>query len=303
MKGPAEFTVVVSDAGRNARDLLIEASKLSSSQVSTAMTSGAVWLKTKHGIRRIRRKSATLSVGDEIYLNYDEAVLTQTTAPAELIRDGGRWSVWKKPFGMRSQGSKWGDHTTLGRYAETNLEPLRESFIVHRLDLAAQGLMMLAHDKKAAANIAGQFAARTVGKRYHAIVHGKFSGQADARQYTGEIDGKAAETKAVRLRFDPETSRSVLLVSISTGRKHQIRRHLSEAGFPIVGDRMYGKDKSVSDFNLQRDRDYSRPKLKSDTDFSSDTDLSLRLFASRLTFNDPDTGERIKCECIPQEWL
>ena len=276
MKGPAEFTVVVSDASRNARELLVEASGLSSGKISTAMVSGAVWLKTQHGTRRIRRKSAALSVGDDIYLNYDEAVLTQTTAPAELVKDGGRWSVWKKPFGMRSQGSKWGDHTTLGRYAETHLKPQRESFIVHRLDMAAQGLMMLAHDKKAAANIAGQFAARTVGKRYHAIVHGKFPGQADTRQYTGDIDGKAAETQATRLGFDPDSNRSVLLVSISTGRKHQIRRHLSDAGFPIVGDRMYGKGDDSED---------------------------LCLIASRLTFDDPDTGERIKCECIPQEWL
>ena len=92
----------------------------------------------------------------------------------------------------------------------------------------------------------------------------------------GEIDGKAAQTEASRLRFDPETNRSVLQVSILTGRKHQIRRHLADAGFPIVGDRLYGNEGDIED---------------------------LCLIASRLTFDDPDTGERIKCECIPQEWL
>ena len=276
MSDPAEFTAVVTDTTRDARDLLIEASGLTATRVSAAMASGAAWLKTEHGFRRIRRRSAKLSEGDELFLNYDESVLSQTSAPAELIKDGGRWSVWIKPSGMRAQGSKWGDHTTLGRYAENHLEPQRESFIVHRLDLAASGLMMLAHDKKAAAHLSGQFAARTVGKRYHAIVHGKFPGQTEPQQYSGEIDGKAAQTEASRLNFDPETNRSVLQVSIVTGRKHQIRRHLADAGFPIVGDRLYGREGDAED---------------------------LCLIASRLTFYDPDTGERIKCECIPQEWL
>ena len=276
MKSPVEFKVVVSDTTRDARDLLVEASALPANRVSDAMASGAVWLRTRHGIRRLRRRSATLSEGDELFLNYDEAVLAQTTAAAKLIKDGGRWSIWRKPPGMRSQGSRWGDHTTLGRYAETHMKPQRESFLVHRLDLAASGLMLLAHDKKAAANLSGQFAARTVGKRYHAIVHGKFPGSQNPQEYIDSIDGKAAETRASRISYDPGSKRSVLLVAITTGRKHQIRRHLADAGYPIVGDRLYG--------------------TKDDTE-------DLCLTASYLAFDDPDSGIRTKFECIPEEWL
>ncbi len=273
---PTEYTVVVTDTTRDARELLVEASGLTAGRISAAMAAGAVWLRTRHGIRRLRRRSAKLSEGDQLFLNYDESVLAQTTAPAELINDGRQWSVWNKPFGMRAQGSKWGDHTTLGRYAELHLEPQRESFTVHRLDRAARGLMLLAHDKKTSANLSGQFADRTVGKRYHAIVHGKFPTQPDTQRYLGEINGKTAETEASRIRFDPDTKRSTLLVSIKTGRKHQIRRHLADAGFPIVGDRLYGQEGDTQD---------------------------LCLIASRLTFTDPLTGTRVKCECIPQEWL
>ena len=273
---PTEYTVIVTDTTRDARDLLTEASGLSASRVSAAMAAGAVWLRTQHGIRRLRRRSAKLSEGDQLFLNYNESVLAQTTAAAELVNDGGQWSVWNKPFGMRAQGSKWGDHTTLGRYAELHLDPQRESFIVHRIDLAARGLMLLAHDKKTAANLSGQFADRTVGKRYHAIVHGKFPTQPGTQRYLGDINGKTAETEASRIRFDPDSGRSVLLVSIKTGRKHQIRRHLADAGFPIVGDRLYGQDGDSED---------------------------LCLIASRLTFADPLTGTRVKCECIPQKWL
>ena len=138
MSKPIEYRVVVASRGRDARDLLVEESGLSASRISDAMTAGAVWLRNAHGVRRIRRRSAAITEGDELFLNYDESVLAQSAADAELIRDAGRWSAWFKPAGMRSQGSRWGDHTTLGRFAEHNLVPQRESFIVHRLDLAAK---------------------------------------------------------------------------------------------------------------------------------------------------------------------
>lgn len=276
MSIPTEYKIVVADGARDARDLLAEESGLSARRVSDAMSAGAVWLRNAHGIRRIRRRSASIVKGDELFLNYDEAVLAQTTADAELIRDAGRWSAWFKPAGMRSQGSRWGDHTTLGRFAEQNLEPQRDSFIVHRLDLAAMGVMLLAHDKKAAASLSTQFADRSIIKRYHAIVHGKFPGGSEPREFSDDIDGKSALSHAVRLRFDPARNQSVLLVSIETGRKHQIRIHLANAGFPIVGDRLHGH---------------------------SDTDRELCLCASYLSFSDPESGARVKIERSPDDWL
>lgn len=273
---PSEYKVIVTDPTIDARELLVQESGLSARRVSDAMAAGAVWLRNTHGMRRLRRRSASLSEGDELILNYDAAVLAQTTLAARLIRDGGRWSVWNKPVGMRAQGSRWGDHTTLGRYAETYFEPQRASFIVHRLDLAARGLMLLAHDKKAAASLSGQFAARSVSKRYHAIVGGKFPGPSNPQVYTGSIDGKSAETRAARLHFDADNNRSVLLLSIKTGRKHQIRRHLAAAGYPIVGDRLHG---------------------------NGDDSEDLCLIASYLAFDDPASGRRVKVECIPEEWL
>lgn len=273
---PSEYKVTVTGPGTDARELLVLESGLSARRVSDAMAAGAVWLRNAHGMRRLRRRSASLSAGDELILNYDAAVLAQTVLPARLTRDGARWSVWFKPAGMRAQGSRWGDHTTLGRFAETYFEPQRASFIVHRLDLAASGLMLLAHDKKAAASLSGQFAARTVDKRYHAIVRCKYPGPSTLQVYTDPIDGKPAETRVTRIRFDPDNNRSVLLVRIKTGRKHQIRRHLAAAGYPIVGDRLHGNGDDAED---------------------------LCLIASYLAFDDPATGRRIKVERIPDEWL
>ena len=56
-----------------------------------------------------------------------------------------------------------------------------------------------------------------------------------------DIDGRTAVSHATKLEYDEKQNRSLLDVYIESGRKHQIRRHLSEAGYPVVGDRLYGK--------------------------------------------------------------
>lgn len=279
MAEAAEYHLVVDDSGRDAVALLREASGLSRRVIEQAMHAGAVWLNHTHGVRRLRRRSARLAAGDELHLYFNESVLAQRPPPATLVHDGGRWSLWAKPSGMRAQGSKWGDHTTLGRWAESNLQPPRESFIVHRLDLAASGLMLLAHDRRTAAALSAQFAARTIGKRYHAIVHGKFSSSDNGQSFDQPIDGKQAQSHAQRLAYDPEAEMSLLLVNIRTGRKHQIRRHLSDAGFPIVGDRLH--------HGLREEVD-PQP---------------LRLAAVYLEFDAPhDPDQRLSFSWTPQDW-
>lgn len=275
----AEFHVVVDDSGRDAVALLREASGLSRRVVELAMHCGAVWLKHAHGVRRVRRRSSRLSPGDELHLYYNASVLAQEPPPAQLVHDGGRWTLWVKPSGMRSQGSKWGDHTTLGRWAETRLSPRRESFIVHRLDLAASGLMLLAHDRRTAASLSAQFAARTVVKHYHALVHGKFPSGEKGVYCDQPIDGREAHTHAQRLAYDPVAGMSRLLVKTRTGRKHQVRRHLSDKGFPIVGDRLHRGQRQETD---------PQP---------------LRLAAVFLAFNAPeDPHRRLEFEWLPEDW-
>jgi tRNA pseudouridine32 synthase/23S rRNA pseudouridine746 synthase len=55
-----------------------------------------------------------------------------------------------------------------------------------------------------------------------------------------DIDCKDAKTVINSIDYCPVLNRTLLDVKIETGRKHQIRRHLSEAGFPVVGDSLYG---------------------------------------------------------------
>ncbi|MEM9057002.1 MAG: RNA pseudouridine synthase [Pseudomonadota bacterium] len=271
--------MVVGDDGRDALALLRAASGLPRRAVEHAMHSGAVWLHHRHGVRRLRRRSAQLAAGDELHLYYNAQVLGETPPAATLVHDGGRWSLWIKPAGMRAQGSKWGDHTTLGRWAETHLEPRRDALIVHRLDLATCGLMLLAHDRRAAAALSSQFAARSVVKRYRALVHGKFPSSWQGLALDSALDGKAASSHATRLNYCPDSKLSLVDVRTRTGRKHQVRRHLAQAGFPIVGDTLHGDARAAAAAS------------------------PLRLAAVYLAFSAPgEEGERREFQWLPEDW-
>ena len=255
-----EWHQSVGDPAVTAVEVLAEVSGLSRQAIREAMDKGAVWLErgSQGGrggqasrVRRIRRRNARLSVGDQLHLYHDPEVLAEQPLPATLIADLGRYSVWDKPAGMRSQGSRWGDHTTLMRWAEKRLMPQRPAFTVHRLDRAASGLMLVAHDKKMAAALSGRFRERRIDKRYRVEVHGCFPADDGGLAFDADIDGRSAASRARRLSYDVGRGRSVLDVSIDTGRKHQIRRHLAGAGYPVVGDRLYGPTGATEDLRLR----------------------------------------------------
>jgi len=166
------------------------------------------------------------------------------------VADKGEYSVWHKPRGMRSQGSKWGDHCTIQRWAETHLQPERTSYTVHRLDLATNGLILVAHSKTMAAKFGELFRQRRIEKRYRAIAHGDLSKLPEATRFDSPIDDKAAVSEITFLQQDAGQQSSLLDINLLTGRKHQIRRHLAEAGHPIVGDVLYGSTDSDSELQL-----------------------------------------------------
>ncbi|MDG1292622.1 MAG: RNA pseudouridine synthase [Pseudomonadales bacterium] len=243
--------------------------------------------------RRLRRIKSKLKLGDQLTLNYDQAVLAGGCADAVLVADEGSYSVWYKPAGMLCQGSRWGDHTTLYRWAEKHLVPERTAFIVHRIDRMASGLVVLAHSKKAAVDIANQFASRKVEKSYRVIVAGD---PALTLPHTidTDIDGKPARTtineKRILQELDSPLANmsdlvSELSVSIETGKKHQIRRHLASLGYPILGDRLYGGDASgLTQLNID-----SEAISDSGNDNYKDNDIDLQLVAVKIAFTAPGT--------------
>ncbi len=244
-----EAHIDIRQGGIKAIDWLAEHCDLSRAELKRAMHQGAVWL-TRGATKRLRRGSKSLRYGDQLHLYYDPQILAEQPQGAELMVDEGCYSVWYKPFGMLCQGSKFGDHCTLYRWAETHLEPERTAFIVHRLDRATEGLILLAHDKRTAAGLAAQFENRQVEKRYRALVRGRLA--LDNQLIDEPLNGKPARSRMTTLAMDDSRDCSLVEVVLETGRKHQIRQHLAGLGHPILGDRLYGSGGSDGvDLQLQ----------------------------------------------------
>lgn len=240
----ATLTLSADDCHRKPSQLLAEHTGLSQAVLKDAMQKGAVWLIRGKQRKRLRRASAALRQGDVLQLNYSADILSQIVPEPELIHDAGQYSVWFKPYGLACQGSRWGDYASINRWIEVNFaalsgQPARPAFLVHRLDRATTGLILIAHSKSTARQFGELFKVGGVDKRYRAIVHGDCSHFPAALDVTAPVEGRASHS--VFSCLQTHEGRSLLEVKLLTGRKHQIRQHLSGLGFPIVGDRLYGR--------------------------------------------------------------
>jgi tRNA pseudouridine32 synthase/23S rRNA pseudouridine746 synthase len=229
---------------------------LSKAQLKQAISKGALWLTRGKHTQRLRRLKRLMQQGDELHFYYNEAVLTSEVAEAILISDESSYSVWYKPFGMLSQGSKWSDHCTIARFAQQYFPSERAVFIVHRLDKAATGLILIAHSKKAAQALSAMFENRTTNdnsleKHYQIIVHGNHSVNEQPQVITSDVDSKSARSTFRCLTYDKTKDQSLIKVKIDSGRKHQIRVHAASVGLPIVGDRLHGIADNNEALNLQ----------------------------------------------------
>ncbi len=268
-----ELHVCITNTSESPISVLATASHLSKQNIKQAMQNGSVWLTHNGNTRRLRRAKHSLQSGDELHIYYDLAIQSTVPPMPLMIADEGSYSVWYKPQGMYSQGTKWGDHCTVGRWVERHLD--RTTFTVHRLDRAATGLILLAHKKSSAAKLSALFAKRKINKRYRARVRGQFP--AERQLFDQAIEGREARSHAQLVNYMADLNCSLIEVEIETGRKHQIRRHLSNAGYPIIGDRLYGS--SLGDCNEEP----CTPEKEHGQE-------DLQLLAYQLCFTDPLSG-------------
>ncbi len=260
-----EQNIIIKQKSKVAIDTIANELPLSKQVIKLAMEKGCVWLKRGKKTNRIRRVKKSLSIGDEIFIYYNEKILSTKPDAPELLLDKKDYSIWFKPSGVFSQGSKWGDHCSLIRLVEKQLS--RSCFLVHRLDRATSGVMIMAHNKDMARDLSKMFADRQIKKTYLGIVKGVFP--KETITIKKPIDGKPAVSHVSLLQF--EQSRSLVEINIETGRKHQIRKHLSGFDYPIIGDRLYG------------DADKGYPE-------------DLQLQATNLKFNCPINKQTIEIE-------
>lgn len=123
--------------------------------------------------------------------------------------------------------------------------------IVHRLDRGTSGLLVVAKNDLAHRHLARQFAARQVEKRYLVVVYGSPPKTLRIETPIGRDprDRKKISSRSRRPRkalteahrLEALRHSALLSVRILTGRTHQIRVHLSESGFPVVGDKEYAR--------------------------------------------------------------
>lgn len=228
-------------ADETAAAALARVSQLPKARIKDAMNKGAAWLTRGKDEKRLRRSTAVLRSGDVLTLYYDADILARSAPAPTLVADERDYSVWDKPAGLLAQGTREGDHCALLRLAEQQLN--REVFLVHRLDREASGLMLIAHTRKAAAALSALFATQDADaklrKQYAVEVRGETPEQGE---FNNPLDGKTALTRYTRSAFDAARNTSRVQVDLITGRKHQIRRHFADAGFPVLGDPQYGRD-------------------------------------------------------------
>jgi 23S rRNA pseudouridine1911/1915/1917 synthase len=168
--------------------------------------------------------------------------------------------------------------------------------IVHRLDRGTSGLMVVAKNDRAHAELARQFHDREVEKEYVALVWGVVHAgrridlpigrdPADRKKMSARARrARSAATRVTAALHMPGVS--LIHVAIATGRTHQIRVHLSEIGHPIVGDAVYGGLRRRVPGDL-------RPLLALDRPF---------LHAGRLMFHHPADGRKMEFEApLPRD--
>lgn len=172
--------------------------------------------------------------------------------------------------------------------------------LIHRLDQPVSGILVFAKTKQAAASLSRQITDGRFHKYYYAVIYGKPVKEEGRLQDYLHKDGKTNMSMVVKKEF-PEAKKaelsyrlvktlmvlekrqeaSLMEVELFTGRHHQIRVQMANAGMPLLGDNKYG---------TETDREFSR-------------EIGCRnvaLCAYKLKFIHPETGKELCFEKLPE---
>lgn len=207
----------------------------------------------------------------------DPAVVL-STASIPLVYEDQNWLVVDKPVGVAAvPGPSQQTDTVLNRVTGLLVRqdaPDQRPHLITRLDRDTAGLMLIAKHRVASSLISRQVETHTMVKEYRALVAGNFT--VDHGEINAPLARVAGQARRV-VRADGQPARTeywveqqgtgwtLLRLRLHTGRTHQIRVHLSSQGHPLLGDALYGGPTERFDHQL--------------------------LYASRLIFTDPFTGE------------
>ncbi len=247
------------------------------------------------------KASYKIQENDKIIVEEDKPKETNLKAqniPIEIIYEDKDIIVVNKPKGMVVHPANGNPDGTLVNavmaICKDSLSGIGGEIrpgIVHRIDKDTSGILIVAKNDKAHINLSEQIKNHQVKKTYIAIVRGIVKeneatinmpigrSTRDRKKMAVVKNGKEAITHFKVLERDFEHNITLLEVTIETGRTHQIRVHLSQIGYPIIGDAVYSNGKN--EWGIQ----------------------GQCLHAKSLQFKHPNTGEEMYLEAQLPEYF
>lgn len=289
-----KLTILRDQAGQRLdRSLAQTLPAFSRARLQTLIRDGFVTVNGKPA-----RPRETLRTGDIVEVREPEIEKSDAQPeriPLDVLFEDDDLLVLNKPAGLvMHPGAGHQQHTLVNALLAhcKNLSGIggkERPGIVHRLDKETSGALVIAKNDTTHRDLSKQFAARTMGKIYLALVAGtprKKAGVIDKaierhpihrqRMSIARRQGRSAKTEYRVLSSNGDVS--LVECTLHTGRTHQIRVHLHDLGHPVLGDKLYG-GKRAGNFGRQL------------------------LHAWKLTFHHPRSGEQMTFEApIPSDF-
>ncbi len=223
--------------------------------------------------RRVWMARHCLRSGDLVEITASSVSNAAPNAASVLFQDKD-YLIVNKPAGILANGS----HSCEAQLQKTLVLPGLRA--VHRLDRGTSGCLLFAQHAAARQAALPLFSNRQIEKIYHAIVNGEVRPR--RLLIDKPIAGQTATTRIAVL--DANRQASHLRINISTGRMHQIRKHLTAIGHPLLGESYYAPRREVR----AAEQRLRRPLLH----------------ALQLKFRQPITGILVQCAApLPKDFL